>query len=113
MTNANVAGSPVRVGAERSLLALMARAMEARLTVFTDADRLVVRGPRGTDPTLVAGLLAYKPVLLEILRNPIRDADQDSFEERAGIAEYEGGLTRTAAELLARTEIWCSSFPDE
>jgi hypothetical protein len=31
--------------------------------------------------------------------------ERDRFEERAAIAEYDGGLTREQAEALARAEV--------
>ncbi len=96
----------------RAVEQLLAAAAAAGLMVFTDGDRLVVRGPRSTDPALVRELLARKPELLHLLRQPVAESDRERFEERAAIAEYDGGLSRPAAEWVARAELWCSDRPD-
>jgi hypothetical protein len=88
-----------------SVDSLLARAMSAQLEVYAVGARLVVRGPRRTDQTLVQTLLARKVDILALLREQERIHDHERFEERAAIAEYEGGLSRQAAEQLARQEL--------
>lgn len=52
-----------------------------------------------------AQLRTLKPELLGLLAERQAEAALDRYEERAAIAEYEGGLLRGDAEALARGEL--------
>jgi hypothetical protein len=41
------------------------------------------------------------------------DFDQDAFEERAAVLEYDAGLTRAEAEAQARAELVTEAGPDD
>jgi hypothetical protein len=84
---------------------LLALAAASGLSVFARGDRLVVRGPRGTSQELVRSILGRKEELWPLLALAGAD-DRDRFEERAAIAEYDGGVTRSEAEQVARAEIY-------
>jgi hypothetical protein len=110
MTNTIRVQTPQQIWTRKSLSALMVRAAEARLTVLADGERLVVRGPRDSDATLVQAVLARKAEILAVWRHCIDDNDREQFEERAAIFEYDGGLSRAVAEWLARAGI-CGFTP--
>jgi hypothetical protein len=73
----------------------------ARLTC--DGDRLRLVPPRGQPipSELIARGRELKPALLELLRSDAQQVQQDAFEERAAIAEHDGELPRSHAELIA------------
>ena len=58
----------------------------------------------GTEPTPeVIGLIqGHRDRLLALL---VMEAERDRFEERAGILEFDAGLTRAEAEHLAGLEL--------
>lgn len=62
-------------------------------------DRLTI--PAGHTPGEIAFVRGLKPELIEILE---QDA-QDIFEERAGIFEFEAGMSRTEAEYWAACSV--------
>ena len=64
------------------------------MTATITNDRRQHRDPAGHVP-------AYPPVAIEDLPANLRAA----FEERAAIAEFDGGLDRAAAERLAWAEV--------
>jgi hypothetical protein len=78
---------------------LLAAARAWGLKVFADGDRLVVRGPRDAGADLVQALLGRKAELMPLLA--LTAEEREYFEERAAIAEFDGGLSRAAAENLA------------
>ena len=83
---------------------LLTAAAVKGLTVFADGDRLVVRGLKNADHDLVQTLLRRKAELMPLLLE--FDADeQERYEERAAIAEYDGKLSLSEAEKLARQEV--------
>jgi hypothetical protein len=85
------------VDASLSPLELLQEAWACRLSVFARDSRLVVQGPADSDKALVQALLARKAELLPIVT--LRDDDErEWFEERAAIAEFDGGLDRASAE---------------
>lgn len=99
-------GNRSRVGALRAMpvAALLAEAQAAGLLVFAEGDRLVVRGRGNTEADLVATVLARKPELLRLV--PVITPDERlHFEERAAIAEHDGGLSQMEAERLAFDEV--------
>jgi len=83
---------------------LIAQAHGRRLAVGAEGGRLIVRGPADSDVGLVQTLLARKPEVLAHLMALSAD-EQIQFDERAAIAEYDGGLSRAEAECLAWAEI--------
>jgi hypothetical protein len=83
---------------------LLAAATVHGLKVFADGPRLVVRGPRTADAKLVNTLLARKSEVMPLLQ-PLDVDEQEYFDERAGIAEFDGGLKPTEAERLALEEV--------
>src|SRR6516165_3217501 len=69
---------------------LLATAQSRRLMVFAQDGRLVVRGPENAVPSLVQELLRRKTELMPLV--PVLGPDErERFEERAAIAEYDGG----------------------
>lgn len=83
---------------------LLAAARAHGLTVRRAGARLIVRGPRRAEATLVPALLQRKAELLPLLG--ALSAEEDMwFNERAAIAEFEGQLPRDQAEQLAWEEI--------
>jgi hypothetical protein len=96
-------------------LTLLQEAQGAGLTVLTDGDRLVIRGPQVAAP-VVRRLLANKLLVIRAMAvRTISPADMTpddlsaewrvEFEERAAILEYDGGLVREHAEAVALGEI--------
>jgi len=83
---------------------LLAEAQAAGLTVQARDGRLIVRGPSMTEPELVRALLDSKAELMPVLLS-LTPADLVTFDERAAIAEYDGGLSRADAERLAWAEL--------
>jgi hypothetical protein len=83
---------------------LLAEAAVAGLTIQAEGERLVVRGPRDAEQDLVQALLRRKAALLP-LRTFAGPEEREYFEERAAIAEYDGGLSRPQAELQAWQEV--------
>lgn len=74
-----------------------------------DGDRLRLVPPPGRviPPDIIERGRALKPALLELLRESSGQVGQTAeelkvaFEERSAIAEHDGGLARTEADLLA------------
>ena len=83
------------MGAVDLLLDLMAEGVE----FDTDGER--VRWRNGGAQLTVERLEVLKGGKAEVLQFLSAKPDLDAFEERAAIAEYDGGLTRTDAEKLA------------
>jgi hypothetical protein len=83
---------------------LLAAAVAAGLRVTAEQGRVVVRGPRTADPALVESLLAGKADILTALLRPGAD-ERAAWEERAAVAEFDGGRPRAAAETLAWDEL--------
>ena len=83
---------------------LLRRAQEAGLRVRTNGSNIVVRGPKKAYP-VVELLAAHKANVLAFLRSTgdgwSAEDWQAYFDERAGIAEFDGGLSREDAEALA------------
>src|SRR5690349_12253985 len=73
--------------------------------VGVDGDDLVLEAPAAPPDGVLDLLRQHKPSILALLR--ARDDGwsaedwQAYFEERAGIAEFDGGMTRPAAEAQA------------
>jgi hypothetical protein len=75
----------------------------AGLTVEAEGDRLLVQPRSLLNEDLRALLREHKPEILALLRDAA-PFDPESWEERAGIAEFDGGLSREDAEALAWAE---------
>ena len=100
----HIAKSDVASKQSHDVARLLAEARSRRLMVFAQGGHLVVRGPRSADQEFVQMLLARKADLMPVV--PALGPDEwERFEERAAIAEYDGGLTQVEAEWLAWNEI--------
>lgn len=75
----------------------------AGLTVEAEGDRLLVQPRSLLNEDLRALLREHKPEILALLRDAA-PFDPESWEERAGIAEFDGALSREEAEALAWAE---------
>ena len=80
-------------------------ARAAGVSVGIDGDDLVLQASAAPPPAVLDALLRHKPTIVALLR-PANDewsAEdwQAFFDERAGIAEFDGGLPRNAAEAKA------------
>jgi hypothetical protein len=80
-----------------------ARASGVRITV--DGDDLILTAA-SEPPAAVLGLLSqHKAAIVRLLRRSSRDWSAEDwqafFDERAGIAEFDGGLSRAEAEAQA------------
>lgn len=74
------------------------------ISVAVRGDKLMVRpASRLTDPYRAA-LRAIKVDVIALLKTSDiwDDAEVEAYEERAGIMEFDGGLTRAEAEAAAR-----------
>jgi TubC N-terminal docking domain len=80
------------------------------VTVVIEGEDLVVVGPAAalTDDVVTSLRSAKHELLAELGRRHAArlavEVWRDYFEERAAIREYEGGFSRTEAELLASKE---------
>src|SRR5262245_61342091 len=83
---------------------LIGEAGVAGLTIRAEQGKLLVRGPQHADLALVEEILRRKADLMPMLLGMDLD-DVELFEERAAIAQYDGGLTRAEAERLAWAEV--------
>lgn len=85
-------------------LALRA-ARAAGIEVVAEGDRLRVKAPAPPPPDVVEDLKRQKAEILRLLRREVgtwsAEDWQAYFDERAGIAEHDGGHPREAAEALA------------
>ncbi|PWJ13801.1 hypothetical protein [Jannaschia seohaensis] len=81
-------------------------ARSARLELRVDGQGLVLKASVPHSPTVLDLLVRNKAGVVAILRTEVEDWPADEwrvlFDERAAIAEFDGGLSRQAAEALAR-----------
>ena len=79
-------------------------ARAAKIDVSIEGTHLVLRAPAPPPPAVIDALKLNKPAIVAILRRELSHwnvADWNVFfDERAGIAEYEGGLSRQEADVL-------------
>jgi hypothetical protein len=61
-------------------------------------EQLTVKAPQPLSGALVTLIRRHKPDLLALLRSE----QHEVFEERSAIMQYDGGLSRVAAEALAQ-----------
>ena len=98
-----------------TLAALRRRGVELRL----DGDDLIVTGADVLSDAEIARLRSMKAELIAALREPdARDAEdwRAYFEERAGIAEFDGGFSRAEVEQVAFECCivrWLGEHPDQ
>ena len=71
------------------------------MTVTSDGDKLIVRGPRRAGPVALR-LLAHKRDLLPLVLPPEWHL---LWDERAAIMEFDGKLPRERAEALSLDEV--------
>lgn len=73
--------------------ALLSTLHQAGMVLTLDAGTLHYKAPKGVmTPALQQQLTQHKAALLDLL---------EAFEERAALAEYDGGVPRAEAERLA------------
>ena len=94
-------GDPASVNAATALDAARA----AGLSIVTDGDDLVLQASVSPPVAILDLLSIHKPEIVTLLR-PGNDGWsgedwREFFEERAGIAEFDGGLPRDQAEARA------------
>ena len=79
-------------------------ARAAKIDVGIEGTDLVLRAPAPPPPAVIDALKLNKPAIVAILRRELSHwsvADWKAFfDERAGIAEHDGGLSRQEAEAL-------------
>lgn len=105
-------------------LALLQAADAAGLTVNVDGDRLVIRGPRRCEAQAKALLAHKEEVVAHLTRRVAVTGDgldaweatdwQAMYDERAGIREYVGEMSRHEAERLALDDCvthWLARHP--
>jgi hypothetical protein len=88
-----------------SALAILARARDAGVNIAVDGDDLLLTAPAQPPAAIVDLLAQHKHELIALLR-PCRDDWMTEdwhayFDERAGIIEYDGGISRPEAEVRA------------
>jgi hypothetical protein len=79
-------------------------AQAAGVTVTTDGNALVLQSEVPPSPIVLDALARHKPAIMALLRVANRWVAEDwqaFFHERAGIAEFDGGLSRPQAEARA------------
>jgi hypothetical protein len=99
---------------------LLTEVRAAGVQLWLDDGKLRIKVPRGALTTVQRDLLtARRAEIAALLAEPANDRDvsrdvpaddlppdlQSAFDERAAIAELDGGLDREAAERLARQEV--------
>ena len=87
------------------LAALVAEANAAGVRITVDGDDLLLTAPAQPPATIVDKLARHKAELVAMLRPrpDVWESDdwQAYFDERAGIIEYDGGVSRPEAEVRA------------
>jgi hypothetical protein len=92
-------------GAVVKAIGALKAAREVGIALAVDGDELVLEAPSTPPAAVLEGLSRHKVEIVALLR-PSRDGWsakdwQVFFDERAGIAEFDGGLPRTQAEAQA------------
>ncbi len=85
---------------------LLGRAEAAGVELRAEGGRLCVRGSRAALAALADDLRAHRDDLVELLRQMAIEDRREHFEERAAIAEIDGGLSRSEAEQMAMAETY-------
>ena len=88
-----------------SALPTIRAARAAGLTFHVEGDHLIIEAPSAPSPDLLDAVSRHKAEILKFLRHDTASWTEEDwrthFHERAGIAEYDGGLGRRQAEELA------------
>ena len=89
--------------------AILDRLTSLGLSLSADGEKLVVKPKSALTDDIRALIREHKPELMAALSAPItaKEIEQsvsEFFEERAGIAEFDGGLSREEAEAQAKVE---------
>jgi len=82
----------------------IASAIAVGITIKVDGERLVLSGPERPSDRLLEELRREKPAIVAYLRSLAAWMEEDwqaLFDERAGIMEFDGGLSRAEAETAA------------
>ena len=98
---------------------VLEKARSAGLDITCDGWDLVLEAASTPPPDLIEMLVRYKPALVELLKSCAHWDTHDwrgFFEERAGIAEFDCGYSRSDAELIAFADCvdrWLSANPPQ
>lgn len=87
---------------------VLAAAIAAGVSVRRDEDRLVLSARKQPDDRLLEELRREKTEIVTYLRGLSSRTDEDwqaLFDERAGIMEFDGGMSRSQAEDRAKEEM--------
>src|SRR5262245_38893572 len=86
----------------------LAAARNAGIEMGTDGGDLVLEAPDPPSAALLEGLRRHKTAIVELLKPRVdgwsAEDWQAFFDERAAIAEFDGGSPRPQAEALAFSE---------
>jgi hypothetical protein len=82
-------------------------ASDAGIAIAIDGADLILRSAAKADAGLVERIRSHKAEIRALLRQPawFEEDWQALFDERAGIMEYDGGLSRAEAEAGAAEEV--------
>jgi hypothetical protein len=88
---------------------LIAAALADGITLRLDSGKLKAMGDGGAVHRWLAVIREHKVDIIDVLKvgagdTAVEPIDREAFEERAGIAEFDGGLSREDAEALAWQE---------
>lgn len=87
---------------------LIAAALADGVTLRLDGGKLKVIGETAVVNRWLPLIREHKPEMIDALKvgadDTVEPFDREAFEERAGIAEFDGGLSREDAESLAWQE---------
>jgi hypothetical protein len=88
--------------------AVVRAAVTAGVSVRLDGDSLVLSAAKRPDAGLLEDLRREKTKIVDYLRSSRKWTDEDweaLFDERAGILEFDGGLSPAGAEGRAREKV--------
>jgi hypothetical protein len=97
--------------------ALFAACRERKIKIYLENDRLKLSSSTEPPDEIMAAVTAHKVALKFMLKNPAwKEAPhwRERFNERAGIAEFDGGHSRANAEQLALEDCiteWLARHP--
>ena len=76
-----------------------------RLWLRLEGNRILWRAARPPSPALLAELRANREVVATVLAAEEAERSRNTFEERAAIMEFDGGMSRCEPEGAARTDV--------
>jgi len=91
-----------------TVIEVLQLAHAAGVSISVDGDDLVLCSSRAPDPELEEIVRQHKTEILRLQHDHATWSEEDLqvlFDERAGIMEFDGGLSRDEAERLARQEV--------